>query len=81
MVKQNIMKVKDNHQPIASISAVSIPKGACHESSECPSGLISKIIISRNTVFRFTSNLWTKADLTNSAVGRIHANHILLAIV
>jgi hypothetical protein len=73
MVKHNIMKVKDNHQPIAPITAVSTPKGACHESSERASGLISKIIISRNTVFRLTSNLWTKAGLTNGAVGRIHA--------
>jgi ATP-dependent exoDNAse (exonuclease V) alpha subunit len=73
MVKHNIMKVKANEEPIAPVFAESCPKQAKSESSERASGLISKIIISRQTVFRLTSNLWTTAGLTNGAVGTIHS--------
>ena len=71
MVKHNIQKVKANGQPIAPIAADSTPAEARRESSERSSGLISKIIISRNTTFRLTANLWTKAGLTNGSVGKI----------
>ena len=73
MVQHNIMKVKSNNEPVAPIFAVSSPKEACKESSERASGLNSKIIISRKTVFRLTSNLWTSVGLTNGAVGTVHA--------
>jgi hypothetical protein len=73
MVTHNIMKVKSNQEPVAPIFAVSSPKEACKESSERSSGLVSKIILSRKTVIRLTSNLWTKAGLTNGAVGTVHS--------
>ena len=57
MVQHNILKVKSNNEPVASIFAVSSPKEACKESSERASGLNTKIILSRKTVFRLTSNL------------------------
>jgi DNA replication protein DnaC len=73
MVTHNIMKVKANEEPIAPVFAESAPRQAKAESSERASGLISKIIISRKTVFRLTSNLWTAAGLTNGSVGTIHS--------
>ena len=72
MVKHNISKVRANGTPVAPISAVSTPKEACSISSEQSSGLLSKIIINKNTTFRLTSNLWTKAGLTNGAIGKVH---------
>ena len=75
MVKHNISKVRANGTPVAPISAVSTPKEACSISSEQSSGLLSKIIINKNTTFRLTSNLWTKAGLTNGAIGKVH--HII----
>ena len=72
MVKHNVMKVKANGMPIAPVTAVSTPKEACNMSSEQSSGLLSKIIISKNTSFRLTANLWTRAGLTNGAAGKIH---------
>jgi hypothetical protein len=73
MVQHNIMKVKSNNEPVAPIFAVSSPKEACKESSERASGLNTKIILSRKTVFRLTSNLWTNVGLTNGSVGTVYA--------
>jgi len=41
--------------------------------TERASGLLSKIIISKNSVIRLTNNLRTEAGLTNGAVGKIFA--------
>jgi hypothetical protein len=73
MVQHNIMKVKSNNEPVAPIFAVSSPKEACKESSERASGLNTKIILSRKTVFRLTSNLWTNVGLTNGSIGTVYA--------
>jgi hypothetical protein len=73
MVMHNIMKVKANEEPIAPVFAESIPRQAKAESSKRASGLISKIIIIRKTVFQLISNLWTAAGLTNGSVGTIHS--------
>ena len=73
MVQHNIAKVKANGQPIAPIYAVSAPKEACKASAERSCGLGNKIVISKNTVVRLTANLWTKAGLTNGAVGFVHS--------
>ena len=73
MVDHNIRKVKENGEPVAPIFAETSPKGITKESSERACGLVDKIILSRKTVFRLTSNLWTKAGLTNGAVGVVHS--------
>ena len=73
MVRHNIRKVKDTGEPIAPIVAESHPKEASKDSSDRACGLLSNIILSRKTVFRLTSNLWTKAGLTNGAVGVVHS--------
>ena len=73
MVQHNILKVKANCEPIAPIFAESKPKEAAKESSDRACGLVSKIIMSRKTNFRLTSNLWTKAGLTNGAEGTVHS--------
>jgi hypothetical protein len=73
MVQHNIAKVKATGCPVAPISAQNNSKEAAKESSDRACGLVSKLIISRQTVFRLTSNLWTKAGLTNGAVGVVHS--------
>jgi ATP-dependent DNA helicase PIF1 len=71
MVQRNIEKVKDTKQPIAPIFASSTPAQAKADSSDRACGLVSKIILSKNSIFRLTSNLWTAAGLTNGAVGTV----------
>lgn len=73
MVHHNIRKVKDNGKHIAPIFAETHPKEANKDSSDRLCGLPSKILLSKKTVFRLTSNLWTQAGLTNGAVGVVHS--------
>ena len=73
MLQHNIAKVKANGQPIAPIYADSAPKEACRSSAERACGLGSKIVLSKKSIFRLTSNLWTQAGLTNGAVGTVYA--------
>ncbi|KAL8617749.1 hypothetical protein ACOMHN_054745 [Nucella lapillus] len=73
MVRHNIEKVKANNQPIALIKAESKPKGEANKTSaERDSGLTSVIVLSKDTVFRLSCNLWTEAGLTNGAVGNVY---------
>jgi len=71
MVKHNMTKVISNKTPVAPIKAISTPKAANALSSEQSSGLLSNLILSKNTTFRLTSNLWTKAGLTNGSEGKV----------
>ena len=71
MVKHNMTKVCSNGTPVAPIQAISTPKEANKLSSEQSSGLLSNLILSKNTTFRLTSNLWTKAGLTNGSEGKV----------
>ena len=73
MVHHNICKVKDSGEPIAPVIAESHPKEASKDSSGRACGLLSNIILSRKTVFRLDSNLWTKAGLTTGDVGVVHS--------
>jgi len=73
MVAHNIMKVKANNLPVAPIFSESFPNLAKNDSSERASGLLSKIIISKNSIIRLSNNLWIEAGLTNGAVGKIYA--------
>ena len=71
MVKHNMSKVIANGTPVAPIKAVSTPAAANTLSSEQSSGLLANLILSKNTTFRLTSNLWTQAGLTNGAEGKV----------
>lgn len=69
MIEYNVNKVKANNQPIAIIHAVSNCKAAKQVSSDKAFGLLNELAVSKNSVVRLTSNLWTKAGLTNGAKG------------
>ena len=69
MVEHNLKKVKANGQPIAVIHAQSNCQAAKEASSEKACGLVSELVVNKNSVVRLTSNLWTKAGLTNGAKG------------
>ena len=69
MIQHNLEKVKANNQPIAVIHAVSNCKAAKQASSDKACGLLSELVVSKNSVVRLTANLWTKAGLTNGAKG------------
>ena len=69
MVEHNLKRVKANGQPIAVIHAQSNCQAAKEASSEKACGLENELVVNKNSVVRLTSNLWTKAGLTNGAKG------------
>ena len=69
MIQHNLDKVKANKQPIAVIRAQSNCHAAKQASSDKAYGLVSELVINKNSVVRLTANLWTKAGLTNGAKG------------
>ena len=73
MVEHNLNKVKANEQPIAVIHAQSNCQAAKQASSDKAYGLVSELVVNRNSVVRLTSNLWTRAGLTNGAKGVVKA--------
>ena len=72
MIKNYIAKVKANRQPIAPVVAEGNCAAAKSESADQTAGLSMKTSISKNTIFRLASNLWTEAVLTNGSEGVIH---------
>ena len=68
-IKHNMGKAKAIRQPIAPIVSEGNCAAAKSESADQAAGLPMKTIISKNTIFRLTANLWTEAGLTNGSEG------------
>ena len=72
MIKHSIDKAKANRQPISSIVAECNDAAAISEYTDQDDGLPVKTTISKNTIFRLISNLWTEAGLTNGSSNLLH---------
>jgi ATP-dependent DNA helicase PIF1 len=73
VAEHNLMKLKQNNQPITMIKAVHSGHNAAKDSSDDAGGLEPVLYLAHNARVMLISNLWVEAGLVNGAIGTVKA--------